>query len=76
LVGHKGAIFSLALSEDEKWLFSASGDGTVRAWDPVALVCRYVIQAQPEVGDILALAYSNATGFLYLGCQNTSIQAS
>lgn len=31
--GHKGSIFALALSEDERWLFSSGDDGLVVKWD-------------------------------------------
>jgi WD40 repeat protein len=34
LVGHNAAITALALSDDGNLLFSAAGDGVVRAWDP------------------------------------------
>ncbi|KAI8054339.1 hypothetical protein BDF22DRAFT_678621 [Syncephalis plumigaleata] len=61
LRGHHGAIFCLTLSADHTTLFSASE-------------CLYIVHALPGVGDILALAYSDKTGFLYFGCQNTSIQ--
>lgn len=32
LEGHKDAVRDLALSKEEKWLFSASKDRTIRAW--------------------------------------------
>lgn len=31
--GHKGSIFALCLSEDERWLFSSGDDGLVVRWD-------------------------------------------
>lgn len=30
LVGHSGSVLVLVYAEDKKWLFSASGDSTVR----------------------------------------------
>lgn len=31
--GHKGSIFALELSDDERWLFSSGDDGMVVKWD-------------------------------------------
>lgn len=36
LAGHSQPITSLVFSADGRWLVSASGDGTVRVWDPRA----------------------------------------
>ncbi|KAK9764746.1 hypothetical protein K7432_007509 [Basidiobolus ranarum] len=74
LHGHTGSIFSLVVSLDQKLLFSGSGDGTVRVWCIKDMKCLYVVHAGPNVGDILALAYSNDSQKLFLGCTNTSIQ--
>ena len=39
LEGHTSRVKGLALSPDNKLLFSASSDGTIRAWDlPQSLV--------------------------------------
>ncbi|ORY01300.1 Zn-dependent exopeptidase [Basidiobolus meristosporus CBS 931.73] len=74
LSGHTGSIFSLVVSSDQKLLFSGSGDGTVRVWCTKNMKCLYVVHAGPNVGDILALAYSSDLQKLFLGCTNTSIQ--
>ena len=31
--GHTGSVFGLAISEDEKWMFSSGDDGIVAQWD-------------------------------------------
>ncbi|MDX2250383.1 MAG: hypothetical protein SF052_26605 [Bacteroidia bacterium] len=31
--GHTGSVFAMALSEDEKWLFTSGDDGIVAQWD-------------------------------------------
>ncbi|RKP34448.1 hypothetical protein BJ085DRAFT_21959 [Dimargaris cristalligena] len=74
LTGHTGSVFSLVLDVGHHTLYSASGDGTVRAWDTTTLTCRFVLHSGPNVGDILSLAYCPQFDTLFMGCQNTSIQ--
>ncbi|CAO3673109.1 unnamed protein product, partial [Umbelopsis vinacea] len=74
LYGHQGSVLALSLSPDESWLFSSSGDGTVRVWDIESLQCVYLIHCCHDVGDIFSLVYSDVSNFLFLGSQNTSIQ--
>ncbi|KAF9584930.1 hypothetical protein BGW38_004625 [Lunasporangiospora selenospora] len=74
LKGHLGSILSLTTRDDGKWLFSSSGDGTVRVWDTETFRCLYHIHSSQDVGDIFSIAYSSALNTMYIGCQNTSIQ--
>ncbi|KAK0547065.1 hypothetical protein OC846_003652 [Tilletia horrida] len=75
LTGHTAAVLALELALDKGWLFSSSGDNTVRIWNihtltPVAVL----YPAEDNVGDIFSLQWSQQLLTLYVGCQNTSIQ--
>ncbi|KAI9231037.1 MAG: WD40-repeat-containing domain protein [Podila humilis] len=48
LKGHLGSILSLSLRDDGKWLFSSSGDGTVRVWDTTTFKCLYHIHSSQD----------------------------
>ncbi|KAL0088636.1 hypothetical protein F4703DRAFT_1734820, partial [Phycomyces blakesleeanus] len=74
LKGHCGSILGLALSLDRQWLFSCSGDGTVRVWDTETLKCLFLIRSCHDVGDVFSVVYAKQAQMLFLGCQNTSIQ--
>ncbi|KAG0303882.1 hypothetical protein BGZ99_002567, partial [Dissophora globulifera] len=74
LKGHLGSILGLTLREDGKWLFSSSGDGTVRVWDTETFRCLYHIHSSQDVGDVFSVVFSDSLNTLYIGCQNTSIQ--
>ncbi|KAI9305332.1 hypothetical protein BJ944DRAFT_161937, partial [Cunninghamella echinulata] len=74
LEGHRGSVLGLSLSSDQQWLFSCSGDGTVRVWDTETLKCAYLIQSCHDVGDIFSVVYSDLSGMFFFGSQNTSIQ--
>nr|GAT50616.1 beta-Ala-His dipeptidase [Mycena chlorophos] len=76
LRGHTGFVLALIYAEDEKWLFSASGDSTVRVWCTTTLSPLYVISPYLETGagDLFSLAWVPSLRTLYVGCQNTSIQ--
>ncbi|CAB4380193.1 unnamed protein product [Rhizophagus irregularis] len=72
LKGHLGGVLCLTLSNDQKMLFSSSGDCTVRVWDVDTLKCLYVIQVC-DVGDLFSVVYCDELDTVYIGCQNTSI---
>ncbi|KAI8362312.1 hypothetical protein B0O80DRAFT_409457 [Mortierella sp. GBAus27b] len=74
LRGHLGSILCLTLREDGKWLFSSSGDGTVRVWDTETFNCLYHIHSSQDVGDVFSVVFSNSLNTMFIGCQNTSIQ--
>lgn len=76
LKGHTGSLLVLETCEEKKWLFSASGDSTVRIWSTETLSILYVIvpHLDTDSGDIYSLTYSPKLSTVYFGCQNTSIQ--
>src|SRR5262249_4980112 len=57
LVGHTGVLTSGGISGDSRTLYSASHDGTVRAWDLTSGAGR-VVYATPDHAPILAFAVS------------------
>ncbi|KAJ7043858.1 hypothetical protein C8F04DRAFT_1070669 [Mycena alexandri] len=76
LRGHTGAVLALVYAEDRKWLFSSSGDSTVRIWSTSDLTPVYVLSPYLETGagDLFSLAWSPSLQTIYVGCQNTSLQ--
>ncbi|KAF8208640.1 hypothetical protein K438DRAFT_1812622 [Mycena galopus ATCC 62051] len=76
LRGHTGAVLALAYAEDRKWLFSSSGDSTVRIWSTTNLTPVYVLSPYLETGagDLFSLAWCPSLQTIYVGCQNTSLQ--
>lgn len=76
LRGHTGSILALEYAGDKKWLFSASGDSTVRVWSTDTLQLLYIIDPYLETGagDLFSLAWSSTLQTIYVGCQNTSLQ--
>lgn len=56
--GHKGALTALVLSADAKTLFTASSDGTVRAWDVAKGTELRKFEAGEGAGAVLSLALS------------------
>ena len=77
LKGHYGHILSLALSQDEKLLFSAGDENIVRIWDLTLdgeYRCKYLIHAGADCGDIHAVVYCDRSQVLYIGCKDASLQ--
>lgn len=76
LQGHTGSVLALELAQDKRWLFSASGDSTIRVWSTATLLPIYVITPHLETGagDLFSLAWSSALQTIFVGCQNTSLQ--
>lgn len=76
LRGHTGCVLALEYAEDKKWLFSSSGDSTVRVWSTDSLEPLYVIDPHWETGagDLFSLSWSSTLQTIFVGCQNTSLQ--
>ncbi|KAG6372816.1 hypothetical protein JVT61DRAFT_7223 [Boletus reticuloceps] len=76
LRGHTGSILALELAEHKQWLFSASGDSTVRIWSTETFDAIHVLHPYLETGagDLFSLAWNPVLRTVYVGCQNTSIQ--
>lgn len=76
LQGHTGPVLALEVCRERSWLFSSSGDSTVRVWSTSRLEPLYIIvpHGGTQAGDIFSLTFSPALNTLYFGCQNTSLQ--
>ncbi|KAG6865510.1 hypothetical protein C0991_001941 [Blastosporella zonata] len=76
LRGHTGSVLALELAKEKDWLFSSSGDSTVRIWSTAELTPLYVLDPYLETGagDLFSLAWSPSLQTIYIGCQNTSLQ--
>ncbi|KAG1743250.1 glutathione degradosome [Suillus paluster] len=76
LRGHTGSILALEIAEEKGWLFSASGDSTVRVWSTVTLrpVCILNPYLETGAGDLFSLVWNPVMQAIYIGCQNTSLQ--
>ena len=74
LRGHEGYILALETAQEDDWLFSSSGDNTVRIWSLSTFECQYLVQPPHDnVGDIFTLAWSKEHHALFLGSQNCSL---
>ncbi|KZV68817.1 Zn-dependent exopeptidase [Peniophora sp. CONT] len=76
LRGHTGSVLALEPATDRNWLFSSSGDSTIRVWctrshKPLLVLNPYL---DTDAGDLFSLAWSPALQTIYVGCQNTSLQ--
>ncbi|KAI0754689.1 Zn-dependent exopeptidase [Daedaleopsis nitida] len=71
-----GSILALEYAPDRQWLFSASGDSTIRVWDTRTLRALWLLHPhlETENGDLYSLAWCAQTQTLYFGCQDTSLQ--
>ncbi|CEL62689.1 putative di-and tripeptidase DUG2 OS=Saccharomyces cerevisiae (strain ATCC 204508 / S288c) GN=DUG2 PE=1 SV=1 [Rhizoctonia solani AG-1 IB] len=76
LQGHTDSVLALIHSPERQWLFSSSGDSTVRIWCTQTLSPLYTVLPHGESGDIFSLIYVHTPTQqrLIFGCQNTSIQ--
>ncbi|KAG6909272.1 hypothetical protein DXG01_001334 [Tephrocybe rancida] len=74
LRGHTGSVLALELAKEKDWLFSSSGDSTVRIWSTTELTPLYVLDLGTGAGDLFSLAWSPSLQTVYIGCQNTSLQ--
>ncbi|KAF9534498.1 Zn-dependent exopeptidase [Crepidotus variabilis] len=76
LRGHTGSVLDLEYAPDKNWLFSSSGDSTIRVWSTETLEPLYLIDPYLETGagDLFSLTWSSTLQTIYVGCQNTSLQ--
>ncbi|THH23069.1 hypothetical protein EUX98_g8107 [Antrodiella citrinella] len=76
LQGHTGSVLALQYAPDRQWLFSASGDSSVRVWSTKSLTPLFQItpHLDTDSGDLFSLAWSPSLSTIYFGCQNTSLQ--
>jgi di- and tripeptidase len=76
LCGHIRSVLALVYAPDKKWLFSSSGDGTIRVWSTTTLQPLYILDTCLETcaGDIFSIAWCPTLQTIYIGCQNTSLQ--
>ncbi|KAJ7644380.1 hypothetical protein FB45DRAFT_897694 [Roridomyces roridus] len=76
LRGHTGSVLALEYVAEREWLFSASGDSTVRIWSTTSLAPIYELSPYLETaaGDLFSLAWSSSLQTIFIGCQNTSLQ--
>ncbi|RPD54678.1 Zn-dependent exopeptidase [Lentinus tigrinus ALCF2SS1-7] len=74
--GHTGSILALEYAPDRHWLFSASGDSTIRVWDTRTLGPLYLLHPhlEDDCGDLFSLAWNPYSNTLYFGCQDASVQ--
>jgi serine/threonine protein kinase len=72
LTGHKGQIWSVAFAPDGRTLATASGDSTLRIWDPKTGAEKVML---PEHNSpILVVAYSHSGKFLLSGDNDGTIR--
>ncbi|KAI0823293.1 Zn-dependent exopeptidase [Trametes gibbosa] len=76
LRGHTGSILALEYAPDKHWLFSASGDSTIRVWNTRTHTPLYLVHPHLETdsGDLFSLVWCSQLQTIYFGCQNTSLQ--
>ncbi|KAI9064650.1 Zn-dependent exopeptidase [Trametes sanguinea] len=76
LRGHTGSVLALEYAADRHWLFSASGDSTIRVWSTRNHAPLYLLHPHLETdsGDLFSLAWCPGLQTIYIGCQNTSLQ--
>ncbi|KAI0643091.1 Zn-dependent exopeptidase [Trametes meyenii] len=76
LRGHTGSVLALEYAPDKHWLFSASGDSTIRVWSTRSHTPLYLLHPHLETdsGDLFSLTWCAPLQTIYFGCQNTSLQ--
>jgi WD40 repeat protein len=57
---HSGAITGLALSEDGRWIFTSSTDGSARLWDVANAVCASVLYRGDSQLSAIAVSHDNS----------------
>ncbi|EIW59658.1 Zn-dependent exopeptidase [Trametes versicolor FP-101664 SS1] len=77
LKGHNGSVLALEYAPEKHWLFSASGDSTIRVWNTRNHAPLYLVHPHLETdsGDLFSLVWCPQLQTIYFGCQNTSLQS-
>lgn len=80
---YSASILCLAITPDERFLFSAGSDSLVKVWDLTPLdnvevveytaPCTHIIYTLVDIGDIFSISYSPSLSALFVGAQNASI---
>lgn len=74
LKGHTASVYSLALTPDAQILFSGAADALVKVWDLNTREELFTIYSNFDIGDVFAVTWAPTHEYLFLGCQNASIQ--
>lgn len=72
--GHTGSVYSLALTPDERFLFSGAADSLVKVWDLSTCTEVFTIYSIYDIGDVFTIAWAPDHEYLFLGSQNASVQ--
>lgn len=75
LEAHDSSVLGLCLSPQGNILLSSAGDRFVNVWSTMTLALMASIYSVYDIGDIFCVSWSPNLETIYLGAQNTSIQA-
>lgn len=67
------SVYSLAITLDERYLFSGGADSLVKVWDLRTFAEIYTIYTNHDIGDIFSITWIPKRGVLVFGSQNASI---
>jgi WD40 repeat protein len=70
-VGHSGAVFSLSLSADGRWLATAGGDGTIRMWETGTAKCVRTLTGHGAA--VKSISMTGDARFLMSGSEDQTI---
>lgn len=79
--GCEVSTLSLAISENERYLFSVGSDSLVKVWDLAGIEdeninevpCKHIIYSSLDIGDIFSIAWSDALSTVFIGAQNAAL---
>lgn len=67
------SVYSLAITQDERFLFSGGADSLVKVWDLHTFSELYTVYTIHDIGDVFSVAWIPKYEVLALGSQNASI---